>query len=155
MISAIVLAKNEEKNIPDCIQSLSFCNEVIVIDDHSTDSTTTLAKKMKAKVITRSLTNDFSAQRNFAMSEAKNDWILFIDADERVSKSLQDEIVHVTKKHSDVNGYYIKREDHMWGKFLKHGETGNLYLLRLAKKGKGQWYGKVHEHWNATGKTES
>lgn len=145
MISAIILAKNEEQNIIDCIQSVKFCDEIIVIDDNSTDTTASLAKKSGAKVITHPLTNDFSKQRNFGLTLATHEWVLFIDADERVSNDLGEEIQSVTQKHAAISGYYMKRIDSMWGKFLKHGETGSIYFLRLAKKHSGTWVGKVHE----------
>lgn len=151
-ISAIILAKNEEDNIEDCIKSVSWCNEVIVIDDKSTDKTEAKAKKLKTKVISHPLENDFSKQRNFAIEQAKSDWILFIDADERVPKELAQEIKKILENPKDITGFYVKRHDYMWGKFLKYGETGDLYLLRLAKRNSGKWIGKVHESWNAVGK---
>jgi len=151
-ISAIILAKNEEKNIEDCIKSVVFCDEIVVVDDNSEDKTKQIAIKNKAKVITHSLENDFSKQRNFAIEHTKGDWMLFVDADERVPKELAEEIRQVINTHSSIAGYYLKRHDYMWGKFLKFGETGNLYLLRLAKRGSGKWIGKVHESWVANGR---
>jgi len=91
-LSAIILTSNEEKNIADCIRSLTFADEVIVIDDCSVDATVALAKKMGAKVVTRKL-DDFASQRNYGLSVATGDWVLFVDADERVSKNLRNEIV--------------------------------------------------------------
>ncbi len=70
MITAVVLTKNEEKNIVDCLESLSFCDEILVIDDFSSDRTVEIAKKMNAYVLNHSLNNDFSAQRNFALEKA-------------------------------------------------------------------------------------
>lgn len=152
-ISAIILAKNEEKNIEDCIRCIKkLCIEVLVINDDSSDDTASIAKKMGAKVINHRLNSNFSQQRNFAMTQAKGDWILFIDADERVSLELAKEI-HNTINQPEANAYYIKRLDFMWGKFLKHGETGKLYLLRLAKKNSGLWVGAVHENWLTQGRT--
>lgn len=146
-ISCVIIAKNEENNLKDCIASVSFCNEIIVIDDYSDDKTVSIAKKEGAKVITHSLEKNFSAQRNFGLSKTKNDWVLFIDADERVSKNLKNEIIKVISQNSLISGYYIKRDDFMWGKFLKHGESGNIFFLRLVKKHTGIWTGKVHEKW--------
>lgn len=150
MITAIILAKNEENNIVDCIESITFCDEIVVINDNSTDRTEELAKKLGAKVITHPLNDDFSKQRNFGLSHAKNEWIFFIDADERVSKELASEVTGVTHTDSDTSGYYIKRIDWMWGKFLTHGETGDIFFLRLARKNTGKWVGKVHESWVST-----
>jgi len=151
-ISAIILAKNEEKNIKACIAGLSFCKEIIVIDDNSTDKTSEIAKKLGAKVIIHSLQNNFSAQRNFAMTKALYPWILFIDADERVTPGLKKEIAEKTM-NPIADAYYIHRIDYMWGKLLKHGEVGNVYILRLARKDAGAWVGAVHENWITQGKT--
>ena len=154
MISAIILTKNEEKNIGDCLDSISWCDEKIVIDDHSSDKTVEIAKKKGAKVLQRLMENDFADQRNYGLEKAKGDWILFIDADERVSNALWYEIMaHTSEAIEECVGFYIKRQDTMWGKVLKHGETGNISLLRLAKKGSGEWEGTVHERWNIKGKT--
>lgn len=148
MISAVILTKNEEKNLQKCLEGLSFCDEVVVIDDNSTDKTALIAKKYGARVIHRAL-QDFSSQRNFGLEEAKGEWVLFVDADERVSKKLREEIQ--TAVIENKNGFYVKRTDFMWGRELGHGEVGNIQLLRLAKKGKGKWEGKAHEVWQIKG----
>lgn len=155
MISAVVLTKNEEKNIVDCLETLSWCDEVLVIDDGSEDRTAEIAQKMGAKVFVHALEDDFSKQRNFDLQQAQNDWVLFVDADERVSSELAREIKYqiVNNKNKDMNGFYIKRRDFMWGRELRHGETGSIKLLRLAKKGAGVWEGAVHEEWKIKGKT--
>ena len=154
MISAVVLAKNEEKNIQRCLESLSWCDEVIVIDDHSTDKTVEIAKKAGVKIYTNSLDNDFSAQRTFGLAKASGDWVLFVDADEKVTSALWYEIMaHTNNPTNPYVGFYMRRIDTMWGKELKHGETGNIKLLRIAKKDAGHWQGKVHEKWKVKGKT--
>lgn len=155
MISVIILTKNEENNITECLDSVSWCDEKIVIDDHSTDKTVEIAKKKGVRVFIHSLVNDFSEQRNFGLEKAKGDWVLFLDADERVSSALWYEIMqHTSESIDDCNGYYVKRQDTMWGKVLRHGEVGNIKLLRLAKRGVGKWEGKVHERWKINGKTQ-
>lgn len=151
-ISAIILTKNEEKNIEDCLKRLTWCDEMLVIDDNSSDKTVELAKKHRATVIEHSLENDFAQSRNFSLEKAKGEWVLFVDADERVSEKLRDEIVKQIQNDT-VDGFFLKREDVMWGKVLRHGEQGNSRFLRLAKKRSGKWSGKVHEVWNITGTT--
>jgi len=150
LISAVILTKNEENNIVDCIETVDFCDEVIIIDDNSTDRTKEIIlnlKNPKIKIFSRRLDGDFSSQRNFGLEKAKSDWILFVDADERVPIELKEEILHQIKNNTDKNGFLIRRLDFMWGKALKHGETGNIKLLRLGKKNTGIWQGKVHEVW--------
>lgn len=152
MLSAIILTKNEEENIKGCLNSLKFCDELIVIDDYSKDNTIKYARRCKAKVFNRNLNGDFSSQRNFGLEKAKGDWVLFIDADERISSVLADEIVASCQLPA-TSGFYIKREDNFLGKKLNFGETSSIKLLRLAKKNSGRWKGKVHEQWQIKGKT--
>lgn len=154
MVSAIVLTRNEEKNIVDCLESIKWCDEIIVIDDNSEDRTVEIAKKMGAEVFTHSLNFDFSTQRNFGLEKAKGEWVLFIDADEIVTDELKNEIVHLisfSDRRKQLNAYFIKRIDFMWGRKLKYGETSNIKLLRLAKRNAGKWEGKVHEKWKVKG----
>lgn len=148
MISAVVLTKNEEINISVCLKSLSWCGEIVVIDDYSTDNTVNIAEEKGARVFRRELNNDFSAQRNFGLEKAKGDWVLFVDADEVVTPRLRDEVIKLlSNKVIKYSGFKIRRSDVIWGKELKHGETGNIKLLRLARKGKGDWKRAVHETW--------
>lgn len=152
MISAIILVKNEEENIIDCIESVLFCDQIIVIDDYSTDRTTELIKQKqkehpKIEIYKRKLNGNFSAQRNFGIEKSKFDWIFFVDADERISKDLSSEIKENVTASTAQGGFLLKRVDFMWGKELKHGETGNIKLLRLFNKNKGQLKGTVHESW--------
>lgn len=160
MISAVILAKNEEKNIENCIRSVSFCDEVIIIDDNSEDRTIDeiqnsilrLRSGQKIKIYQRTLNGDFSEQRNFGLSKAKGDWVLFVDADERVSEALASEVTNYKLQVTSYDGFYIKRKDFMWGKELRYGEIGDIWLLRLARKCSGKWEGKVHEEWKIKGK---
>jgi len=154
MISAIILTKNEENNIKECLKSVSWCDEILVIDDNSTDKTADFAKKAGAKVITRQLQHDFSAQRNFGLEKAKGDWVLFVDADERITPALWYEIMAITNDPVGIySGFFLKRKDVIWKKELNYGETGKITLLRLARKDAGIWKGKVHEQWQIKGKT--
>jgi glycosyltransferase involved in cell wall biosynthesis len=154
MISAVVLTKNEEENIKECLAGLSWCDEIIVIDDNSTDKTQEIARKMGARVFARALNKDFAGQRNFGLEKANGEWVLFVDADERVSSALWYEVMaHTNDPGNHYSGFYIKRTDVLWGKELKYGEIGNIKLLRLARKDAGLWQGKVHEVWKVKGKT--
>lgn len=159
MISVIILTKNEEKNILDCLESVSWADEIIIVDDLSEDRTIEVIKNYsnrKIKFYSKDLNGDFSAQRNYALSKATKKWVLFIDADERVPVELREEINDFlinNAKDSKINGFYIQRKDIIWGKTLKHGETGIIKLLRFAKKDVGRWHGKVHEVWQVDGKT--
>lgn len=148
-VSAVVIAKNEEKDILACLESLRFCNEIVVIDDYSTDDTRRIARNAGARVFKRRLNGDFAAQRNYGLEKTSNKYVLFVDSDEVVSKSLAGEIERLD---GESDGYMIKREDVFLGKKLMYGETGNRRLLRLARKGAGKWRRKVHEAWEVGGK---
>jgi len=155
-LSAVVLTKNEEGNLRDCLESLKFCDEVIVIDDGSTDKTVEIANQLGAKVYTRPLNGDFSAQRNFGLAKASGKWVLSIDADERVGEKLKGEILaEVGRDANPIVGYFVKRGDYLWGKKLKFGETASLSFLRLARKSGGEWERCVHEVWQVMGRTKT
>ncbi len=149
MISAVVLTKNNEKLIERCIVSLGFCEELLIIDDGSTDKTLEIAKKQRKDVhiYSHTLDGDFSKQRNFGLKKAKGEWVLFIDSDEEVSDQLQEEIKKAVGNKT-VNGYSLKRKDYFKGRWLTHGETSHVTLLRLGRRGKGEWARPVHEVWN-------
>lgn len=152
----VILAKNEEKNISECIKSVYFCDEVIVIDDNSSDNTAKLALECGANVYMRGLNNDFASQRNFGLQRTKGKWALFLDADERVSENLKREIVTLVKSsQTKYSGFFLKRTDVIFGKEVSHGEMGRVKLLRLAKKDAGFWKRSVHEFWAVRGKTKT
>ena len=87
-VTVLILAKNEEHNMKECLETVDFADEIIVIDDFSTDKTKEISEAMGAKVIQRSMNGDWGAQQTFAIQQAKNEWIFFLDADERVTPSL-------------------------------------------------------------------
>lgn len=155
MVTAVILARNEEATIKACLESVAWADERIVIDDFSTDATVKIVESMGAKIYKHPLQNDFAQARNFGLQKAKGDWIFFIDADERMSHSLQYEITTQINDSMNTNkGYFVKRHDTIWGKRVTHGEVGAVTLLRLARKGSGNWKGKVHEEWDVKGKKE-
>lgn len=159
LISAIILTKNEEKSIARCVKSVGFCDEILVINDYSTDETVEVINKLanrKVRVISHSLNDNFSQARNFGLHKAQSEWVLFVDADEEVPGALAFEISNTVSNwtrriENEYNGFYIRRFDYIWGKILTHGESG-IKLLRLAKKNDGEWVGMVHEEWRIKGK---
>jgi glycosyltransferase involved in cell wall biosynthesis len=156
MISVVILTKNEQETIADCVKSVAWADEIIIVDDFSEDKTVRVLEHLENKkmaIYKRHLANDFSGQRNFGLEKAKHEWVLFLDADERVSSSLQFEILGVINASIDgMHGFKIHRKDFMWGRELRYGETGSVHLLRLGKKGFGTWTGNVHETWQIKGK---
>ncbi|PIP63328.1 hypothetical protein CO165_03600 [Candidatus Roizmanbacteria bacterium CG_4_9_14_3_um_filter_33_18] len=157
-LSAVVLTKNEEKNIDRCLGSLDFCDEIIIVDDYSTDNTKSKINppaggqndRLNIKIFENHLNNDFATQRNFGLSKTANDWILFIDADEEISEELRKEIIGLDSRLrvNDTVAYSIKRRDYFWNKELKYGEVKKVRdqgIVRLVKKNSGKWMGTVHE----------
>lgn len=149
MLTAVVLTKNEEKDITACLKSLSFCDEIIVIDGFSSDKT--IEKCKKCQIYKRHLNNDFAAQRNFGLTKAKEPWVLYVDADEIVSGKLAKEIIKAVNSN-EYDGFYLQRQDIFLGKKLRFGELYRKKFLRLAKKGKGRWVRPVHEVWEIKGR---
>lgn len=152
-LSGIILARNEEKVIDRCIESLSFCDEILVVDDGSSDETVKRALSKGVRVVSHPLSDDFAAARNFAMKEARGEWLLFVDADEIVTKGLGKEISELIPE-AGVVAYRLKRRDVWWGKPLRFGEVRKAAekgIVRLMKKDSGRWRGTVHEEFFADG----
>jgi len=149
MLTGIVIAQNEEESIQSSLKTLLFCDEVLVIDNNSSDRTKNLVYDMGVRVITDKTQGDFSYLRNFAAKEAKGEWLLYIDADEKVSHDLRANIKHELEQPR-ADAYYLRRRDHFMGKVLEHGEVAKVYergIIRLMKKGRGVWRGSIHEEW--------
>ncbi|MDL2281025.1 glycosyltransferase family 2 protein [Selenomonadales bacterium OttesenSCG-928-I06] len=142
-ISAVIIAKNEEKNIADCINSISFVTEIILVDDYSTDRTKEIAENMGAKVFQRALNGDWGAQQTFAINQATSDWVLFIDADERVTEDLAEEIKEAIDK-DECFAYSIPFLNHSMGDRIRYGVLSSNYFARLFPKDKVYVEGLVH-----------
>ena len=117
-ISALAITFNEEENVKRYVKSLSFADEIIFIDSKSTDKTIEFAKEFGVRVIEREFTN-FSEQRNFAISQAKNDWIVFFDLDEIISTNLKQEIINTVGSPNSKIAFFIKRNFFFMGKKIK------------------------------------
>lgn len=154
--SVIILARNEEQTIRRCIESvIDIADEIVVIDDMSDDKTAAIAKKLgNARVVSHKLV-DFASQRNFAETQVKGDWILFLDADEALSAELRQEIQSM-EVPPGYFAFYLRRRDFFWGAELKHGETSsarNKGFIRLYRRGSGKWEGVVHEKFVTNAET--
>lgn len=141
-ISAVIIAKNEEKMIGDALDSVSFCNEVIVINNNSTDKTKEISEKKNAKVYDTDV-NDFSSLRNVGLDKATYEWLLYIDADERINEELRASIKKIASQGSEFSAFYLKRKNYYLGK----NEWPQIEKLeRFFKKEKlEKWHGKLHE----------
>jgi (heptosyl)LPS beta-1,4-glucosyltransferase len=145
MLSAIVITKNEEQMITGCLESLSFADEIIVVDSGSTDSTNALAKKTGAKIF-KSTGVNYSQFRETGMTAASGDWLLYVDADERVSPELQNEIIATISGSPSDLVFALPRTNIYLGKQMNHGGWGGDSVIRLFHRtALSGWQGVLHE----------
>jgi glycosyltransferase involved in cell wall biosynthesis len=146
-LSAVVITFNEADRIEDCIRSLAFCDEILVVDSHSTDATRALAEALGARVIERDWPG-YRSQKEFAIAAAAHDWVLCLDADERVTATLRDEIIKLRDQgFPEHAGWSMPFALFYFGQFLRHGLTYPDFHLRLIDRRRGGWRGKeIHEH---------
>lgn len=140
-----ILTKNEENHILDAIASAKPCaDQILVVDSGSTDHTVPLAREAGAKVVYREWDNDFAAQRNFALQQAAGDWILYLDADERLTPELVQKVNAIKNGPLD-HQYSCKRLNVAFGHKFHHGAFGPDRVKRLFPRDTVEWVGKVHE----------
>jgi len=143
-LSVIIITMNEEDNIRDCLESVKWADEIIIVDSGSGDETLTVAQEYTDKIFINSQWQGFGYQKNLALSKATCDWVFSIDADERVTEALQREIKESIYKKTSV--YEVPRRAFFLGKELKHGGWWPDYVVRLFRRGKGQYKERlVHE----------
>ncbi|MBN1567694.1 MAG: glycosyltransferase family 2 protein [Acidobacteria bacterium] len=144
-ISATLIVYNEEHNINNALQSLSWADEIVVVDSGSTDATLEICRQFTDKILHRNWTG-YVDQKNHAVENAKNDWIFSLDADERVSPELRSEIGELAARGFLKRGYKIPRIAFFMGRWIKHGDWYPDYQLRLFDRKHGKWEGgSVHE----------
>ncbi|NQT83332.1 glycosyltransferase family 2 protein [bacterium] len=140
-ISGCVITYNEERNVGDCLESLSFCEDVVVVDSFSTDRTIEISRQYTSRIYERKYEGNIS-QKNFTLGKVKYDWVLSLDADERVSPALRDEIAEeFARGFDDLSGYVIKRHVFYLGKWINHCGWYPDYKLRLFNRKKGHFSG--------------
>lgn len=153
-LSAIILCRANDKLLEAAIRSLTFATEIILAVDGKIETIGKINASPLIRKIALSPNLSFASKRNEALSFASQDWVLFIDSDEQVSPVLAKSI-ETAIKTSTFSGYQMKRSDFFMGSRLRFGETGSMWLLRLAKKSatlsSGGWKRRVHEVWNIEG----
>ena len=142
-LSVVIIAKNEKDMIGECLDSVAFAEEVVIVDNGSIDNTVPLAEKRKSSVIVKTKTEDFSKLRNLGMETARGEWILYVDSDERVSSMLRRGIERVINLPNGFISFKIKRKNF----YLGNNEWPGYELLpRLfLKKSFIRWKGALHE----------
>lgn len=152
----IILTKNEENDIEAAVQNARQCtDEIVVVDSGSTDRTVELAEKNGARVVFREWDNDFAAQRNFALTQTEADWVLYLDADERMNDQLLASVKKIVASSAPVTNpanktglkqYSLQRKSVAFGKKFNYGPLYPDRVSRLFPRQSVTWVGKVHEH---------
>ena len=146
-LSVVLIVKNEQDRLPEALESVDFADEIVVADTGSTDETARVARLGGARVASIGW-EGFVASRNRALAEARHDWVLVLDADERVSPALRDEILAALEKDDPaISGYRMPRLSHFLGRAIRHGTWYPDYKLRLGRRSRGLRAegGRVHE----------
>jgi glycosyltransferase involved in cell wall biosynthesis len=150
-LSVTIIAWNEEERLRACLESVAWADEIIVIDAESTDKTAALAREFTDRVWVRPWPG-FAVQKNFAIEQATGEWILSLDADERVTPELAERIRTILGDDGPGDGYSIPRRNIFWGAWVRHGGLYPDYQLRLFRRGAGRFVqDAVHESVRVTG----
>jgi glycosyltransferase involved in cell wall biosynthesis len=154
-ISCVVITLNEEENIRRALNSVKWCDEIVVVDSGSTDKTIEICEEFNCRISNKEF-NGYGEQKRYAVSLANNDWILSIDADEVVSDELCDEIKNIFNDDEiKFNGFFFPRSLIFLGKHFKYGRENKEYYLRLFNKNCGNFStDKVHEKVKLNGNTQ-
>ncbi len=146
VLAVVVITLNEERNLGGCLESVQRADEVVVVDAQSVDRTVEIAKQYTNKVFVRPWPG-FGPQKNFAMDQTSAEWVLIVDADERVTPSLQEEILELMRAGppSDVAGFEIPRRNYFYGRWIRGGGIYPDYQLRLIRRSAGR-YDEVFLH---------
>lgn len=151
MLSIIIIAKNEAEMIKTCLESVKWADEIIVADNGSTDGTLAIAKKYTDQIV-KFEGQDFAGLRNIAFEKATKDWVLYVDADERVLEDLKNEIQNLIRA-DEHSAYALSRKNVIFGKEISYGPYKKDWVIRLFKKSDfDKWTGKVHETPHFRGK---
>jgi len=153
-LSVVVVTLNEEERIRQCLESVVWADETIVVDAESQDKTAAIARELTDHVIVRPWPG-FAAQKNFGLAQASGDWILSLDADEIVSPALRAEITAVLDGHGEAGGYAVPRRNVFWGRWVRHGGLYPDRQLRFFRRGRGRFVARaVHESVRVEGRVE-
>ena len=153
-LSAVIIARNEEANLPACLASLAgLADEIVLVDSESSDRTPAIARAAGARVATHAF-DGFGAAKQRALDMATGTWALSIDADEVVTPALADEMRRLVASEVEPNGFEVRRDVFFVGRHLRFGGMGNDWVLRLFRRTEGRFSAdRVHEHVEVRGRT--
>ena len=152
-VSATLITYNEERNISAALKSLAWADEIVVVDSGSTDATVEVCRNFTDKIFERNWTG-YADQKNYAVEKASHNWIFSLDADERLSTDLENEIQAILRGGLEFDGYKIPRIAYFMGRWIRHGDWYPDYQLRFFNRQKGKWEGGwVHESVKLEGRS--
>lgn len=156
MLSIAIITKNEEARLSDCLKSVSFSDEVLVVDSGSSDKTVEVAKSFGARVLIEEW-RGFSGQKQFAVDQCRHDWVLILDADERIpERSALTIRQEMARNDPEIVAYSFRRKNYLHGRWIKHCGWWPDRIVRLVHRKKGGFDGRpVHEMWTADGKVKA
>ena len=144
LLTVIIPCFNEAHNIEACLESVTWADEILVVDSFSTDNTLEIARRYTDHILEHEYENS-AAQKNWTIPQAKYEWVLIVDSDERVTPELRDEIINLMQADPDKDGYWIGRINYLFGKRIHHSGWGRDSVLRLFKRDLGRYQKKrVH-----------
>jgi glycosyltransferase involved in cell wall biosynthesis len=144
-LSVVVITLNEQDRIRECLTSVAWADEIVVVDAGSEDKTVALAREFTDHVLVHPW-EGFAAQKNFGIDRATGDWVLSLDADEQVEPALREEIAAALASAAPCAGYRLARRNIMWGRWIRHGRLYPDWQLRLFRRGRGRFVERaVHE----------
>jgi len=146
LISVVVNTLNEERNLPRCLSSVkNFADEIIVVDMYSEDKTRKIAREFGAKVFLHKRMGYVEPARNFAINKARGEWILVLDADEKISRSLAKKLKEIAQGREEIDYVLIPRKNIIFGKWIQNSRWWPDYLPRFFRKGKVKWPKQIHK----------
>ena len=148
-ISVAIITKNEEINLPDCLRSVTFADDIVVVDSGSSDRTVEIAKDFGCRVYVEDW-KGYGPQKNSAIDKCSYDWVFLIDADERMPGATKDVIIN-TMREPTADAYSFRRKNFLHGRWLKHSGYWPDRQVRLVNKNKGTFQGVIHEKWVTEG----
>jgi (heptosyl)LPS beta-1,4-glucosyltransferase len=151
-LSVAIITKNEEERLPDCLESVTFADEVLVVDSGSTDGTVELAKSFGARVLIEAW-RGYSGQKQYAVDQCLHDWVLILDADERIPRETAQGIMReLGRNDSTISAYGFRRKNYLHGRWIKHCGWWPDRIVRLVNRRAGGFDGRpVHEKWVTQG----
>jgi glycosyltransferase involved in cell wall biosynthesis len=151
-ISVTIITRNEEEGIQECLESVAWAQEIVIVDAESTDRTVKIAQKFTARIFVRPWAG-FAAQKNFALAQVTQPWVLSLDADERVTPQLRGQIEDILAFDGPLDGYYVPRKNFFRGRWIRHGTWFPDYQLRLFRHSSATYRSvSVHESVQVNGR---